>query len=444
MKKGFLDGCSPVIEVDGCFLKGSFKGQLLVAVGKDRNNNMYPIAVVEAETKDFWTWFLEILVSDLGVHERSYRLTFISDRQKGLMPVLEVVLPMADHRICVRHLYVNFRDLEGHKGLALKEQLWAAATAYTQHEFTAHMEELKKLSKDAYEYLNKIDHSGWSRAWFNESPRCELLVNNICECFNSYILKARDKPILTLFKMIRKKLLRRYQVKREGIEKLTGRLCPRIVQKLEAIELDAMDCIATYAGDGMFKVTAPSNKQYVVDLRRRQCGCRQWEITGIPCPHAFAAVLYNCGNPEDYVDECYTIKRYKKAYVPIIYPMPSEEQWMKTRHDHLEPPRIRVTPRRPMRLRKRKAKTVKSCGSCGPSQLSTVVKDKEDLNSKNTASGSTTSPQAYIILKKGKGKVQPTHAPRGSLIPSLVDEREHTPPPEFGPERGVRPPPVED
>ncbi|XP_059434802.1 uncharacterized protein LOC132167790 [Corylus avellana] len=488
MKKGFLDGWRPVIEVDGCFLKGPFKGQLLAAVGRDGNNNMYPIAfaVVEAETKDSWTWFLETLVSDLGVHEGA-----------GLMLALESVLPTADHRICVRHLYANFRDLEGHKGLALKEQLWAAATAYTEHEFTTHMEELKKLSKDAYDYLNKLDPSGWSRAWFNEAPRCELLVNNICECFNSYILKARDKPILTMLEMIRKKLLRRYQAKREGIAKLTGRLCPRIVQKLEAIGLDAMDCIATYAGDGMFEAMG-----------------NHWN----PCPHAFAAVLYDCGNSEDYVDECYTIETYKKAYAPIIYPMPSEEQWIKTRHDHLEPPTIRVAPERPKRLRKRapnesrdpknpnrirkfgarmrcakctglghnkrscplnqssgnqlntpptassqsvgsntrstgkskarvvgkKAKAVKSSGSGGPSQSSNAVKNKEDLKKNNTASGSTAGPQASTILKKGKGKGQPTHAPRGFVIPRLVDEREHTPPPGFGAERGATLPPVEN
>jgi hypothetical protein len=84
MKKGFLDGCRPVIGVDECFLKGPFKGQLLAAVGQDGNNNMYPIAfgVVEAENRESWTWFLETLVFDLGVHERGCRPTFISDRQK--------------------------------------------------------------------------------------------------------------------------------------------------------------------------------------------------------------------------------------------------------------------------------------------------------------------------------------------------------------------------
>ena len=83
MKKRFLDGCKP-IGVDGCLLKVSFKGQLLAAVGMDVNNNMYLIAfaVVKVKTKDSWTSFLETLVSNIRVHERGCRPTFISNRQK--------------------------------------------------------------------------------------------------------------------------------------------------------------------------------------------------------------------------------------------------------------------------------------------------------------------------------------------------------------------------
>jgi hypothetical protein len=52
------------------------------AVGRDANNNMYPIAmaVVEAKTKDCWTRFLEALVTNLGPTKHGF--TFVSDRQK--------------------------------------------------------------------------------------------------------------------------------------------------------------------------------------------------------------------------------------------------------------------------------------------------------------------------------------------------------------------------
>lgn len=54
------------------------------AVSRDANNNIYPIAmaVVEAETKDSWSWFLETLVGDLGQCGSTRGWTFISDLQK--------------------------------------------------------------------------------------------------------------------------------------------------------------------------------------------------------------------------------------------------------------------------------------------------------------------------------------------------------------------------
>ena len=44
MKKVFQQVCKRWIGLDGCFLKGICKGQLFVAVAKDPNNQMYPIA----------------------------------------------------------------------------------------------------------------------------------------------------------------------------------------------------------------------------------------------------------------------------------------------------------------------------------------------------------------------------------------------------------------
>lgn len=45
LRRGFLDGCRRAfISLDICFLKGPYGGQLLVAIGRDGNNQIYPIA----------------------------------------------------------------------------------------------------------------------------------------------------------------------------------------------------------------------------------------------------------------------------------------------------------------------------------------------------------------------------------------------------------------
>uniref|UniRef100_A0A2N9EU15 CCHC-type domain-containing protein n=1 Tax=Fagus sylvatica TaxID=28930 RepID=A0A2N9EU15_FAGSY len=317
-RTGFKKGCRPLIGLDGCFLKGSYKGHLLSAVARDANDNMYPIcvAVVEAECKASWSWFLSTLLKDLG--EVAGGWTFISDRQKGLTESFKDVCPNMDHRACVRHIYANFRD-SGHRGKALKDKLWAAASAYTEFEFDAHMAELKKLSPPAYEYLSKIPVATWSRSRFTKNPKSDLIVNNLSECFNSYILDVRDKPILTMIDTIRRKLMRRFQVNRASIAKMSGKLCPKIQVKVDKAGVKASECLLLYSGEGKYEVNYRQQK-FVVNLREKTCG---------------------------------SIEKYQKSYEPIIHPVPSMEQWTRTQYDPVDPPFERCHPGRPKRMRRR-------------------------------------------------------------------------------------------
>nr|KYP39649.1 hypothetical protein KK1_039035 [Cajanus cajan] len=67
-KSTFKKACCPLIGVDGCHLKTKYGGQLLIAVGRDLNDQYLPLAfaVVETETKESWRWFLNLLLEDIG------------------------------------------------------------------------------------------------------------------------------------------------------------------------------------------------------------------------------------------------------------------------------------------------------------------------------------------------------------------------------------------
>ena len=82
-KRGFLEGCRPVIFLDGCHIKTRYRGQLLAAVGVDPNNCIFPIAiaVVEVEDTPNWSWFLDTLKRDLGIINTE-PWTIMSDKQK--------------------------------------------------------------------------------------------------------------------------------------------------------------------------------------------------------------------------------------------------------------------------------------------------------------------------------------------------------------------------
>ena len=83
LKNGFMQVCRNIIGLDGTFLKGITHGALLVAVGKDYNNMMFPIvwAVVGGENQQPWTWFLGILCRDLNI-SNGLDWSFILDQQK--------------------------------------------------------------------------------------------------------------------------------------------------------------------------------------------------------------------------------------------------------------------------------------------------------------------------------------------------------------------------
>lgn len=110
LKAGWKAGCRPVIGLDGCFLKTVTGGQLLSAVGRDGNNQMFPIcyAVVESENTDSWRWFLTLVIDDLDLND-GHGLTIISDQQKGLENAVKELLPRVEHRLCTRHLCANFK-----------------------------------------------------------------------------------------------------------------------------------------------------------------------------------------------------------------------------------------------------------------------------------------------------------------------------------------------
>ncbi|GJV58948.1 hypothetical protein Tco_1465048 [Tanacetum coccineum] len=110
LNEGWLEECMRVIGLDGCFLKTLCKGELLSVVGRDGNNQIYPIALVmvSVENKENWIWFMQCLIDDLGI-VNGEGLTIISDQHKGIIKDIKDVMPLAEHRQCARHIYVNFR-----------------------------------------------------------------------------------------------------------------------------------------------------------------------------------------------------------------------------------------------------------------------------------------------------------------------------------------------
>ncbi|XP_059627245.1 uncharacterized protein LOC132270049 [Cornus florida] len=178
MRKGFKEGCRPLIGVYGCFLKGPYGGHLLSAVSIDGNEQMFPVAfvVVESKTRDSWSWFMSELMDAVGPYQE---ITFISDRQKGLVDTFENIMDGSNHRYCVRHLYKNFKLR--FKGQQLKNELWEAARSFTETDFDVHMRNIKVLNAEAYGWLHNVPPELWSKSRFTYQSKSDMVINNMCE-----------------------------------------------------------------------------------------------------------------------------------------------------------------------------------------------------------------------------------------------------------------------
>ncbi|XP_060972424.1 uncharacterized protein LOC115704296 [Cannabis sativa] len=354
-KNGFNAGCRPLIGLDGCFLKGYYEGILLSAVGIDANNCMFPIAyaVVDSENKENWEWFVEILKEDLQMNN-SLSFTFISDRQKGLLEAVKKHAEDAEHRFCVRHMYNNFKTK--HPSLTLKEMVWAAARTTTIPRFQQHMATLGGTDATALAWFSDKPTSAWSRSHFRTRPKCDILLNNLCEAFNKSILPARDSPIIVMLERIKNYMMERMVDKRKSMEKWKYPISPKAMEIIAKNQEWARFCRIKWSGELHFQVgVTHTNEQYVVDLNAKTCACRKWELTGIPCVHALACILKVNLNPISFVDAYYSKQAYEKTYAEIIKGTNGPESWPNPRTHPLQPPLVKKRPGRPKKARNREA-----------------------------------------------------------------------------------------
>ncbi|CAI9276504.1 unnamed protein product [Lactuca saligna] len=235
VKQGWIEGCRRVIGLDGCFLKGFFKGELLCAIGRDANDKIYPIAwvVVNVENKQNWKWFLELLIDDLHLNLGN-GFSLMSYQHKGLIEAIKELLPYVEHRQCARHIFQNLPKI--FTGAIYHTLFWRASKATTEHAFKVVMKEIETLNSDSHQYLMEKDPKTWSRAFFQTGRCCDAVENGFSESFNAIIVDARKKPIITMLEEIRLYMMDRiYNMKLKG-QQWGNHICPEITDKVNLLK----------------------------------------------------------------------------------------------------------------------------------------------------------------------------------------------------------------
>ncbi|KAI5328989.1 hypothetical protein L3X38_028386 [Prunus dulcis] len=302
------------------------QGQLLCASGKNGNQGFYPLAfgVVDSETEENWTWFLQHLAFILLPMGRV--VTFFSDRNQGLLNTMGFVFPEWPHSYCYYHLKQNLisKYPKSGYGKLLQDRVInlfsRCAYAVTEEEFKVAMEELVIVgSSKVKAFISDLSRDHYANAFF-KGMRYGEMANSLAESFNNWVGVFRDLPVLPLIEGIRQKLMVLNSQRRFEAEKWTTVLCPEMETRL---------CENTEAGKTwavrrsnctVFEVFA--DYSVMVDLEQRTYSCRLWQIDGFPCTHAVAAILAKRDSVYDYVECYYKTDFFRKAYESPIFPIP--------------------------------------------------------------------------------------------------------------------------
>ncbi|KAJ1701981.1 hypothetical protein LUZ63_001760 [Rhynchospora breviuscula] len=377
---GFLHACRPLLELDKAQLKGKYLGTMMCASAVDADHSMFPLAfaVVDTESDENWMWFLSELRKLLGVNtDKMPVLTILSERHKAIVEAVETHFPTAYHGFCLRYVSENFR--EEFKNPKLVNLFWNAVYALTASEFDSKVTEMMAV-QDVMPWFRQFPPGLWAVAYF-EGVRYGHFSLGITEILYNWALECHELPVVQMMEHIRHQLASWF-IERQNMAMSWGSILVPSAEKLISEAIADSRCYQVLRANKVEFEIVSSERTNIVDIQTRFCSCRRWQIYGIPCAHAAAALL-SCG--EDvriYAHDCFSVRKYREAYSQPIFPVPDRSCWTEAGTGSegsgpglgkgelvLRPPKTRRPPGRPkMKVLKieslKRPKRIVQCGRC--------------------------------------------------------------------------------
>lgn len=273
--------------------------------------------------------------------------------------------------------------------------------------------ELAEKTLEGAQALLNTDPHHWSRAWLKLGSNCDFVDNNICESFNKWIVEARYLPIISMVEAIRCKVMIRIHDMNTKGARWQQLICPNILKKLKTYINSSTYCHAICCGRETFEVQHFDNR-WTVDLERRTCLCRYWQLSGLPCPHAISCIYYRTNKLDDYMATCFIVDEFMKTYDHFLKPVEGMQNWPTSEMAKPLPPKFLKMPGRPKKERRRephekpkgkklsKRGTVIRCSKCKQTGHNRSSCDRRNTGTSNKATSQShiNSPNAMVILVK--------------------------------------------
>ncbi|XP_076899167.1 uncharacterized protein LOC143552959 [Bidens hawaiensis] len=345
----------------------------------------YPVAwaIVEGENNDSWDWFMTELKKCLDVTDEGKGWTLVSDQQKSNV----------EHRNCARHIYANWH--KKFKGDELKELYWRAARAYNEADHKIALEDMTQVKVEAYEAFINQNPKCFCMCYIQTHNKSDVIVSNMAETFNGYIIKSRSKHIIDMLEDIR-------------VQK----------RKLDREKDKAYMCSVYLSSNTVFQVK--SYDDVSVDIKNRTCTCRKWDLTGIPCYHACVVVGFMKRNAED-LFIVVTQRRCISSHMNTIPPLPSEKYWPCVKLP-LDPPPIKIGPGRPKKNRKKDPHETKKPGKLSRHGMLMTCKNCNEKGHNKSSCSKLAPESSQVSRKRGRPK-KSVAATQGNPQPSRATQQ---------------------
>lgn len=297
----------PMMSLDATHLKSRWGGILYVASVKTGCDEIYPVAFAimkENENAAGWLWFLENLHNSIPLlvseHPRtrvmSKYFSFISDRQKGLIPSLLQAFP--DNHCCYCAIHIA-RNTESSVGKGVAKYVHALSCTFSHRKSAELMTKIEQKSPEARAYLEGIPPHQWKgTAWIDDEtlpPRFGITTTNMSEATNSMLESARDCSWFECIDTILKKMMNRIVINREKHKGKSG-----VVENMLGIlqkrweNCAGFQIVQIQENGTLFNITRQSRgrsepgRSFTIDIANKMCECGQWQEHCVPCVDAIA------------------------------------------------------------------------------------------------------------------------------------------------------------
>ena len=191
------------------------------------------------------------------------------------------MLPEAEHKWCARHIFSNWS--KKWSGGELRKRYWICAWSTYEEEFKDNLEKLGEVSEKAAEGLVSYPPHNWCRAYFSSRCKCFMVDNNFTESFNSWILAARHKPIISMLEDIRLQAMNRIKENRKKTAHWISEWSPACMKVFQDWKEKCFGCKVVFNGVMGYEIGEGQDKHTVLlDKTNTQC-C--WTSSCAPVEH---------------------------------------------------------------------------------------------------------------------------------------------------------------